>query len=288
MKSRSSSLHSFTLIEMLVAISIMSFMLLMMAQVTGVAEQAWRMEQNRIDNFTKARSMVDLINVDLQRAVFRGDLPIFGTGGPSATPTNTAGGLFYFTGTSFTNAFYTRMPGVPGTAASQVRDLSLVSYVLAATNSVDKIVLQRSDLAVPWTSAQNISFQGDMSTLLSNSTSREVAPGVVGFRLAFRRANGAMIDQSQYTGYDPGNPVVAVDVGVAVIGKQSMVLLSTAQVTSIQNAFDAPFTPLPATINSIKATWDQQVLTTSFYSSYPKDLGGGLKTFERWVACPPF
>ncbi len=283
MRSSPSSLHSFTLIEMLVAVSVMSFMLLMMAQVTGVAEQAWRMEQNRIDNYTKARSMVDLVTDDLQRAVFRGDLPVFGTGGPTNSPTTTGSGLYYFTGTSFTNAFYTRMRGVPGTASTQVRDLSLVSYVLNATNSVDKIVLQRSDLAVPWTSDQNVSFQGDITTLLSNSTSREVAPGVVGFRLAFRCADGTMIDQSQYTGYNSANPVVAVDVGLAVIGKRSLALLTTAQIQSIQAAF------ANATIgNGIKASWDQNVLTSSFYSSYPKDVGGGIKTFERWVTCPAF
>ena len=77
--------------------------------------------------------------------------------------------------------------------------------------------------------------------------------------------------------------VVAVDVGIAVIGKESLALLSTAQITTIQNAF------ANATIsNGIKASWDQTVLTPAFYSSYPKDLGDGLKTFERWVACTPF
>lgn len=199
MNSPSSSRRGFTLVEMLVAVSILSFMLLMMAQMTGLAEQAWRLEQNRIDNFSKARSMLDMVTDDLQRGVFRGDLPAFGTGAPSASPTSTASGLYYFpsSSTSFTNAFYTRLPGVPATPNTQVRDLSLVSYTLLPTNAPDMIVLQRSDLAVPWTSSKNVSFQGNMSTLLQNSTSREVAPGVVGFRFAFRQANGAMIDQSQ-------------------------------------------------------------------------------------------
>jgi prepilin-type N-terminal cleavage/methylation domain-containing protein len=287
MRSSSFSRQGFTLMEMLVAVAIMSFMLLMMAQMTGLAEQAWRMEQNRIDNFTKARAMVDMITDDLQRAVFRGDLPVFGTGGPASAPTVTSSGLYYFTGTSFTTAFYTRLPGVPGASASSVRDVSLVSYALNSVNQgVDKIVLQRSDLAVPWTSNQNLSFQGDIAALLPNAVPREVAPGVVGFRLAFRRADGTMVDPSQsasYTGYNAANPVVAVDVGVAVIGKQSLVLLSAAQITSIQTKLATA-----AVGNGIKASWDQGTLTSAFYSSYPKSFGDGLKTFERWVACPAF
>ncbi len=294
MKTSSSTGSGFTLIEMLVAVSIMSFMLLMMAQITGLAEQAWRTEQNRIDNFAKARSMVDMFNDDLQRAVFRGDLPIFGTGAPTATPTVTGSGLYYFPNTSlsFTTAFYTRLPGVPASASTPVRDVSLVSYALNSSNQgVDQVVLQRSDLAVPWSSSQNLLFQGNIQTVLQNSpaTAREVAPGVVGFRVAFRLSDGTMIDpgQGSYTGYNSANPVVAVDIGVAVIGKQSLVLLSSSQIQKIQAKFAAPLS-FTASTNGIKANWDQNVLTSSFYSLYPKDLGGGLKTFERWVACPAF
>jgi hypothetical protein len=102
-----------------------------------------------------------------------------------------------------------------------------------------------------------------------------------------------MIDQSQYTGYQSTNAVVAVDIGMAVIGKESLAQLSTTpgnpQITQIENAFNGTisFTGTPA-VGGIKESWDQTVLTPAFYSPYPKSLGGGLKTFERWVACPAF
>ncbi len=290
MNSRSSSrpggmAAGFTLVEMLVAVAIMSLMMLVMARLTGMAEQISRAEQDRQDNYSKARSMLDLITEDLQRAVFRGDLPAFGTG-PATAPTSANGGLtstglYYFTATTSTTAFYTRVAGF-SSASTAVRNISLVSYVLSGTNDSDKIVLQRSDLAVPWTSSTNIAFQGNMGPLLQNCSPIEVAPGVVGFRLAFRRADGTLIDQAQYTGFNEANPVVAVDVGVAVIGKQSLALLSTQQIQTIQTAFAA------ATLGTgIKTTWDQQVLTSAFYTSYPT-LGNGLKTFERCVACTAF
>jgi hypothetical protein len=163
---------------------------------------------------------------------------------------------------------------------------------LSTTQSDAKSVLQRSDLNVPWTSSENVSFQGDIASLLPNATPCEVAPGVVGFRLLFRRADGSLIDQSQYSGYDATNPVVAVNVGLAVIGMQSLMLLSADQVARIQEAFanepikkDGNNEPING---GIKAIWDQQVLVASFYTPYPKKLAESLKTFERWVACPAF
>lgn len=276
--------RGFTLIEMLVSVTIMSFMLIMMSQMIGQTQSIWRSAQTRIDNFNKARSMLDLITDDLQRAVFRGDLPAFGTGGPTATPTATVDGLHYFTQTSFTNAFYTRRPGA-GSSVTAMRDVSLVSYGLNASGrGEDKIVLQRSDLGVPWTNAQGgISFQGDLAASLQNATPREVAPGVVGFRLLFRRADGSLIDQRDYTGYEAANPVVAINFGLAVIAKESLAQLSDDQIADLEAKFsDAQIK------NGIKASWDGDVLTTAFYTAYPKSLGSGLKTFERWVACPPF
>jgi prepilin-type N-terminal cleavage/methylation domain-containing protein len=296
--------RGFTLIEMLVTVSIVSFMLLMMVQMTGLAEKAWHLEQDRIDNFGKARAMVDMFTDDLQRAVYRGDLPIFASGAPSTTGTLTNNGLYYFTASTstisptstFTATFYTRLPGVPSSPSTAVRDVSLVSYALGTETEGTKnvVVLQRSDLAVPWSSNQNIPFQGNIATVLGGSqvTAREVAPGVVGFHIAFRLADGTMIDQSQYSGYNSANPTVAIDVAVAVLGKQSLVQPwtdpSTTQMTALMKVFRDPLVFTPGNPTSIKANWDQTVLTAAFYANYPKEVGSSLKTFERWVACPSF
>jgi len=282
MNSASSPQRGFTLVEMLVSVTILSFMMIMMAKITGLVEMTWHQAQNRIDNYTKARSMLDLISSDLQRAVFRGDLPIFGKG-PTSTPAITSSGLYYFTATAFTTAFYTRLPGTSGTS-TPVRDVSLVSYTLIPTTDEDKMVLQRSALSVPWTSGTNLSFQSDITPLLSNSNAvaSEVAPGVVGFRLVFRRADGSLIDQSAYTGYNSANPVIAVNAGLAVINRQCLTVLSSPQITELAAVFSSG-----TMTNGVKTTWDQQ-LNNSFYASYPKVLGDGLKTYECWVGCTPF
>ncbi len=294
MKTSAQFPRGFTLIEMLVSISILSFMLVAMAQMTGLAEQAWRVEQNRIDNFSKARAMLNLLTDDLQRGVFRGDLPAFGTGGPSATPSVTANGLYFYNTTGFTASFYTRQPGLAATTSTSVRDVSLVSYKLnTSTLPAEKVILQRSDLDVPWTGgASNLVFQGDMTTALANVTPQEVAPGVVGFGMAFRRADGSLMAASDYTGYNSTNPVVAIDVCLAVIGTQTLGELNTSpQLTGIQSILAGALTTKnlnQTASSSVKAMWDKQTLPTLFTSTYPKDLGGGLRTFECWVACQPF
>jgi hypothetical protein len=101
--------------------------------------------------------------------------------------------------------------------------------------------------------------------------------------MVFRRADGSLIDQSQYTGYNPANPVLAVNAGLAVINRQCLTVLTSAQISQLQTAFSSG-----TMSNGIKTTWDQQVLTSSFYSSYPGVLGDGLKTYECWVGCTPF
>ena len=296
MNSASSPQRGFTLVEMLVSVTILSFMLIMMAKITGLVEMTWHQAQNRIDNYTKARSMLDLISNDLQRAVFRGDLPIFYSGS-AATPVVTNTGLYYYSGTSTTTfepGFYTRLPAASGTS-TPVRDVSFVYYAINLTGDIDKIALQRSAIAVPWTSgSNNLNFQGSDAAVIQSATASptEVSPGVVGFHLIFRRADGTLSDQTQYTGYST-NPVVAVNVGLAVLNQQCLTVLSTSQISTMQGAFNSTTqiqAALTATtpVSGIKAIWDQQVLNSSFYASYPSVVGDGLKTYECWVGCTPF
>ena len=46
--------RSFTLVEILVSISILVLMILAMTQMMGMANRVWRESMGRIDNFTKS------------------------------------------------------------------------------------------------------------------------------------------------------------------------------------------------------------------------------------------
>ena len=279
MKTKTSSLSKgFTLVEVLVSTAILSFIMLMLAQMIALVGQAWSEGVSRADNFTKSRAMLDLVASDLQHAVIRPDLPIFQTKGAYDS---TTGG---FDGGTYSASFFTGVPGIPSTSSTSVRDLSFVSYQIVTTTDSDKIKLQRSDLAIPWTKgASDIPFQGDLNALIGNVTARDMAPGVVGFEFTFRRADGTV--STTYTGYNSANPVVAVGVTIAVIGNQALTQLSpsnpTANPASIQASLSS-YIANAKSITSVKALWDSQ-LTSSFYAPYPKELRANLITFERWV-----
>jgi Tfp pilus assembly protein PilW len=276
------SLRSFTLVEMLVSIAVLSLMVAAMAQMLGLIGNAWGQGSSRTDDFTKGRAMLDLITDDIQRGVFRSDIPSF-LGNAQSVSTN---GATYFINGSFTNAFYTRTPGVDNGVS--VRDVSLVSYALNSVNQgADKISLQRAALPVPWPSsgASQISFGSDSTfmTLLSQATPQEVAPGVVGFQVLFRRQDGSVILGSSYTGEDfTHGPVIAIGVGIAVVGKQALSEMSSTKVTNFASQIEA----VPIT-TSAKSAWDEGIGPTTL-DQYPKNLASSFMTFERWVVCQPF
>ncbi len=278
-KARRRGTPAFTLVEVLVAIAVLSFLLLILARMMGMVSGAYRQGNNRIDNFTKSRAMLDLIAGDLQKGVYRPDLPAFGTG--SQWVTNN--GISSLTNTASTNAFFTRRAGI----GSNVRDLSLVIYTLdISTNAV----LQRSDYAIPWAAptswTNSIPFSTSMDALLDKTTSRQVAEGVVAFGLAFQRQDGSLTNA--YSGYNATNPVVAIGIGLAVVDLQTEQSLGMANLAKISSSLATIFSTSIINTNGIKAGWDK-AMTNGFFADYPKALGGGLKTFERWVPCqPPF
>ncbi len=274
---RTNSQASFTLVEMLVAISVLAIILLLMAQAANLVGRASREGTSGVDNFTKSRAMLDVVASDLQHAVIRPDLPIFQTGG--ILNTNVTGG---FTNGAYAAIWFTQVPGITNSSSVQVRNVSLVSYaIVIPTNSSDKIALQRSDLAIPWNQgAADIAFQGDLTTLANTATPREMAPGVVGFQLSFRRADGTI--STQYTGYNAANPVVAVGITLAVIGDQALSELTSPLLSHIQSTLTNNTPNTTNNIPGVKALWDAN-LTSAFYGLYPKDLAINLKTFERWI-----
>ena len=270
----------FTLVEVLVAITVLSIILVMLAQMAGLVNKASYEGLGRVDNFTKSRAMLDLVASDLQHAVIRSDLPIFQSGGILST--NSGGG---FTDGVYAAALFTCVPGIPSSSVA-VRDVSLVTYAIT-NNSSEKVLLERSDLAVPWSGATtNLSFQGDLGSLTNSVTARDMVAGVVGFQFSFRRADGTI--STSYTGYNLANPVVAVGVTLAVIGEQALDKMSVPNLQQIENML-ANVTPISTNnIAGVEVLWNEQ-LTPNFYQLYPKDLATDFKTFERWIVFPqPF
>lgn len=250
---------AFTLIELLVAMAVLMLMTVLLAQMFQTTSQSWLGGQARVNNFAKARSMMDLMARDVQAGVLRSDLGVF-AGSSSNTP--------------LTNmAFYTMRPGVDSSAL--VRDVSLVRYTMD-TNSV----LQRGDLPIQWGgAATDISF-GTTNALpeVGRVTSRETVSGIVGFQILFMQKDGTLSRV-----YDPVLSGKGLAIGLAVVDDKTLDRLRDAgKLAALQTALAGSLSGT----NSMKSDWNNYLQSGLNWKDYPSSLGRGLKVFERYVVFP--
>ncbi len=248
--------EGFTLVEVLVAVTVMSIMLALMATALLTMSTTWQDAQKRVNNFTKARAMLDIMDHDIQFGLFRSDLPAFPNG--NAMPVQ----------------FYTMRPGISTT--QPVRSFSAVSYSIPAGSSV----LQRSDLSFQW--ADGIAF-GTATTFPTTLTPRDTAPGMIDFKVLFMQKDGTL---SATYSTSTTNPTKAIGFTLAVVDDQTLVFLTAAnKVTTLQTALESAYSATPT--RDVKANWEDYLNgATMNWTSYPKSLGVGFKIFERYVILP--
>lgn len=68
-RRRRSARHGFTLVEMMVSITLLAALLLILNTVTGAAGRAWREGQNHTDTFQTARTSLEIVSRELAPAV---------------------------------------------------------------------------------------------------------------------------------------------------------------------------------------------------------------------------
>ena len=105
----------FTLVELLVSISVLSIMAVGLATMMSFVMKTWVSGINSADNFTKARVVLNLLDRDIQMMIMRRDLAAF---------VNSSGNSAW--------SFYTNVEGIPGTGLTtpDTRTISLVQYLL--------------------------------------------------------------------------------------------------------------------------------------------------------------
>jgi len=265
----------FTLVEILVAVTILVIIVLLFGQMLAIMSKSWTYGHGRANNFTKARAMLDLLARDIQAGVFRPDLAAFPTSGTTATL-----------------EFYTQRPGIPGATTTQLRSISVVQYTfIGPTNPNGGIpnTLERADSPILWTDpASNLLF-GSATAFTLTPTARDTAGGVVAFELYFIQTDGTF--SATFTPLTTGGVANtphtrAVSIALAVINDQTIQQLTSAQLTTLNGLLTTTAIPDNPPKHSIKAYWDTYLNTTMNWSNYPKSLSTGLATFERYVTLP--
>ncbi len=248
---RLSSGTGFTLVEILVSVAVLSIMVGMMGTMLSTMGQLWHDAQKRVNNFTKARAMLDMMTHDLQAGVYRSDLSAF---------------------SNSTLAFYTQRPGISTTGAV-ARDFSIVGY------SLNHSILQRSAQVINWTDSPStyFVFGQPAPAVTTAATPQDASSGVIDFKILFLQKDGTL--SSTYSANTR-----AIGITLAVVDDQTLALLNqTNKTTTLYTALEAN----ASLTHSVKADWENYLNGLSMnWGGYPKSLGVGLKIFERYVYLP--
>ncbi len=257
--------NGFTFVELLVAITILSLMMIFIAQLIFVVGTFSRDGARRADNFTKVRATLDAFSRDVRAGIFRSDLAAFTDANGDTVPAPIC--------------FYTCRPGI----GTEIRNVSLIVYQLnTATGS-----LQRGAMPVQWSDNSNtpppISFNNTTTLpMFANVVPSDVASGVVRMEVYFINSGGAL--SKSYSSQS-----LAVGITLAVVDGGTLKVLSAAQLSQLTRGGSSgalPDDPSPSPTQTLGSFWATEMEAPGFYNGFPQQLHSGLRVFERYVELP--
>jgi len=269
-----SSRMGFTLIEVMVSVGIMALLLGVFLSVSDYASQAWKRSQEKMENFSKSRVVLNRIRADLETIVMRKDLPLF----PVTSGTTALG-------------FMTSERSVLSGTTSTPRLLSYVEYAWVTTGtSAD---LNRSTFGYPMYTSSS-SDQPPFPAAASGTTSATPPPpsplhtnllvsGIVGFQVAFLNSDGTLTP-----GFNPypSTPYsTAVRVSLLMVSSDGLKHLQdtgrlSTLVSNVNSTIVAPDSAKP----SPEMAWNDYIRANAA-SIDPKTLRS-LYSFERLFFLP--
>jgi prepilin-type N-terminal cleavage/methylation domain-containing protein len=258
--------RAFTLVELLVAVAVMTLILAMFSQMLGSVSNIWAQVKGGVDNYTAARGILDSLQVDLSRAVIRRDL-----------------GAFCDSGGNSQLAFYTERAGLDAPATD--RQLQLVSYSvqpIVSGSSNTTMTLQRSALQIAWTDATSLSF-GTTNALpqLGNPATDDenAAQGILAMAVNFHNVDGSFSSTFTF-----GNSQ-AVTVSLVVLSGRANQLLSASQKTGLETKFTNAAANASSSA-SVESLWNQVLDDTGSWQGYPQGTAGDIHVFSRTYWLP--
>jgi len=281
------SRKGFTLVEILVAMAVLALMMTGLATIISFVSKTWLAGINIVDNFTKARVMLNLLDRDIQQMVLRRDVAAFSdaSGNPAC-------------------AFYTRVQGNQGTSTTDPRNLSLVEYSLnPASSPSTSSVLQRTELGLFFSSGTmalgypnppplpTTTFTG---TNQANQT-ETVGNGVIAFQWQFVDGTGTIQSNSgssnaySYTFSNPAAPANsrAVIVSLLVMSNNAYTFaLDTNNLGNVAGCFASTTAP---TGETYAQSWNAILNSPpAAYANLPAPLRspGSILVFQRYIPLP--
>jgi prepilin-type N-terminal cleavage/methylation domain-containing protein len=284
----------FTLVELLVSLTILTIMLFSLAQAVAYVSQLWINGVGAIDNISKARDIVTVMDRDIQQMVLRPDTAAFvGSNTSTATPAC---------------AFYTNVQS----SGTDTRAVSLVQYELnppgspSNTSSLGRLTygMNFSSTITPIISTPAPTA---LTQLASASTSTEtLATGVVQFQYQFVDGAGTILTPQPsgyipypYTGNattpftydyinprDPANPR-AVIVSIIVLSNSAYKIATQAGLLSKLTDGTTIFSTAAPTNQTYSQVWNTTLSNpNAAFLSLPGPVRAGLRVFQRYIPLP--
>ena len=212
---------AFTLVEMLVSITVLTLIVLLISRLFNSASALITSGNKRMDVDGQARPLLDRMAMDFAQMVKRSDVDYYVKASSNAQAGNDQ------------IAFYSVVPGYSTTSVSPV---SLVAYRINAQNQAERmgkgliwngdssagtpIVFLPLTIAATWPAATNDSTDLDYEL---------IAPNVFRFEYYYVLKNGNLSDTAPNGMQD----VAAISVAIAAIDPKSRILLSGTQIATV-------------------------------------------------------
>jgi prepilin-type N-terminal cleavage/methylation domain-containing protein len=266
--------RGFSLIELLVAMTVLAILLVLLAQIFSMVSNTWRAGRSQVDNFAQARVALDVIGRDVESAVLRPDLPAF------------------FVDSVPQFAFHTRQQSLVTETNSGNRPLCRVMY--GVTNGTEGCNLRRS--------AHGYNFGEDVGYSPTNWSvsgtglvfDSDIGPGVLVIRQQFMGTNGRNVlpEQIQASWTNVGTnagvgALRAVTISLAVVDKDAVqILVSSGKLQQFQSNFSSAD---PGAVRSYASAWQEQLDDASAplaNGGIPPRILRSLRIFERTITLP--
>ncbi len=279
----------FTLVELLVSITILSLILLMLARAMGYVSQLWVSGIGAVDNYTKARNILTVLDRDVQKMVLRPDIAAF-VNGNSSSPSPAC-------------AFYTNVEG----SGTDGRTVSLVQYLLnplGGTAPAAQTTLGRVNTGMNYTMSGSTPLPGTLTTPLPAALTQlptptatntdNLATGVIQFQWQFVDGSGHIITPPTPFSYNFTTPGAATNpramiISVLVLNNSAYTLATQSSSLMTKLQADFPGTMPTGTTNETYSQYWNSILnptTGTLDATLPPPIRSGLQVFQRYIPLP--
>ena len=239
-RKRERDASAFTLLEMLVALTVLVLMVILTAQITGNTSKVTSGVSRQLDADAEARSIFDRMGADFSQMVIRPDVDALFLGLPLGSAGADHNDQLYF---------YSQVPAY-STNAAQQSPLALIAYRVR-NQSLERLGASRSWDEIPFLTLSNSLTGFDPNALLQNlgdvtNHFQVIAPSVFRMEAAFlmkpgtTNGDGSVNTVNSYAKMnDAVNPrhgfanVAAIVVALGVLDRTSRAVVSGTQLDSL-------------------------------------------------------